>query len=119
MVERREAVIEVLMNAFFAVGLHRLLGAEESAEQPRWSSPWVVVGLLSAAVTTWLSDTDYRGLGMDRRRHILFSVGRKALSEVAFRERDQRKYEFLLGNNVGTVLYRLRYGVLGGPPGEE
>lgn len=82
----------------------------------------VVAGAATAAVDRYLYDRDFGRIRTRRRRGLLFGlclVGWQLLLRRASSDADAFGRGYGLGRGVGTVLYRVRFGLLRGLPGGD
>ncbi|MWG35324.1 hypothetical protein [Halomarina oriensis] len=119
MTSRRRAVFHFLTSVVFLLLSDRLRTSSSFDTRPQWNSRWVVVGGLWAVLSARLYDVDYRDTASNRRRRAAVVLVQNAVRHRHRRRDETASYEFGMGGSLGSALYRLRYGVLGSPPGEE
>lgn len=93
-------------------------GAEPHPVLPRA----LVAGAVSRAIGHWLSDHDVCGIRTNRRRRLLFTLRWKLQNTLIQRfasDPDAFQYNYSIGTPIGTIGYRLWYGLLHPLPGEE
>src|SRR5699024_6513766 len=82
----------------------------------------LAIGAMSRAVGCWLFDHDVWSIRTNWRRRLLFtfrwSVQKRFIQRYTSKP-DALQYNFSIGTAVGTIGYRLWYGLLHPLPGED
>jgi hypothetical protein len=130
MVNRRtRALAELLISTLLLPALIRLWkfqfdhADEVGGAEPHPVSPSALTtGAVSSAIGHWLSDQDIYGIRTNWRRRVLFTLRWKLQNTLIQRrasDPDVFQYNYSIGTVVGTIGYRLWYGLLHPLPGEE
>ncbi|MFC5969893.1 hypothetical protein ACFPYI_00980 [Halomarina salina] len=119
MSRRRQALLEFAGAVLALAATERFRRWLPEDERPPRSPRWLAIGAITGIGYCWLNDTDRGGIRTNRRRGIAVSLLFAAVRFGLFRDRPDARSEFSTGRSVGTVLYRLRYGVLGALPGSD
>jgi len=86
---------------------------DRGAAQRRFAPRYVALGVAFQVLREWTHDRDLGKIRTSNVRRISLSATLLALVLTAMRSMTETERESLtLGGAVGTVLYRLRYGVL-------
>lgn len=122
MVSRKRAIGEFLLSvAALSLQLYSrrsLKTHEEYDDPPKLSTRPVVVGVLYHIGYHSAYDHDCGQIRTDKRRALAFGVCSALLQRRVFSEHDSQ-YGLSFGMLVGTILYRLWYGVLRSVPISE
>jgi len=114
MLSRRTRALIGFLGGLYRVA--RLLArgrGERGAEQRRFVPRYVALGVTFQILREWTHDRDLGRIRTSNLRRIALSATLLALALTAMRSMAESERESLtLGGAVGTVLYRLRYGVL-------
>jgi hypothetical protein len=125
MVERRTralaelaiAVVTLLYSLFLRKYL-REAAEEESGPQPL-SSGGLAAGALSQGIYLWAYDRDVGHVRTNRRRGLLVGACRLLVRRRVLPRTESFRVSVRLGEMVGTVVYRLWYGLLRPLPGRD
>ncbi len=82
------------------------------------SLPWFLCGFASAVGYRHLSDHDVWSIRRSRVRRIGFGALEMLSGLLLARYDENASHSFGIGSCEGTVVYRLKYGLLNEPPGE-
>lgn len=126
---RVKAVFEFAFGVFlcYFVFWFRNFRYEHSDEAPvNRLEPFSPVSVLTGAATSiaivWCSDTDVLGVRTNRRRRLLFGVGRSGAGRILKRfapGSSEYNDSYNLGTALGIVVYRFWYGILHPLPGDD
>jgi hypothetical protein len=128
MVQRRTcALAELVISALLLPILVRIWKFQlDNAGERREPHPVLPIalatGALSRAAGHWASDTDIAGIRTNWRRRTLFTVRwkiRNILIQRYASDSDTFKYNYNTGTLIGTIGYRVWYGLLHPLPGEK
>lgn len=124
MVQRRtRALVELVGSGLTLLVSIRLREYIETQDEPiPVSLSGVTVGMLSQGSRLWLWDNDVAGVRTNRGRRLLHQLAWSGWQLVVRRSvLDSRVagYDFHLGRLIGTMVYRLWYGLLRPLPGSD
>lgn len=122
MTSRRRAIAEFLVSAVAlfiqAYSWKRLKQRGDSDDPPTPSSTGVVAGAFYQIAFYWAYDRDIGHIRTNKYRALLYGICAGVVRHRVFKSKEFQ-YSFSSGGLVGTVLYRLWYGVLHPVPGFE
>ena len=128
MVQRRiHALAELVISALLLLILVRIWKFQfDNADERREPHPVLptalATGALSRAAGHWASDNDIAAIRTNWRRRTLFTVRWKIQNILIQRyasDPDASQYNHSIGTLIGTIGYRVWYGLLHPLPGEE
>jgi len=92
-------------------------GATESGLTARLSPTYLGIGFVRSVLYELIYDSDLWGIRQSRRTQLVVSLTQIAIHRRFVGQSSEPTFSYGLGESLGRLLYRTRYGLLGEPRG--